>query len=101
MFIIAGPCVVESKEMLRKIAGHVKEICVKLDVEYIFKASYRKANRSSISSFTGIGDEKALNYLAEIGEEFDVASKTLLADIDELISHLLAEGVIVEKQKKI
>ncbi|MDA3844756.1 MAG: 3-deoxy-8-phosphooctulonate synthase [Candidatus Kapabacteria bacterium] len=72
MFIIAGPCVVESKEMLRQIAGHVKEICVKLDVEYIFKASYRKANRSSISSFTGIGDEKALNYLAEIGQEFDL-----------------------------
>jgi 2-dehydro-3-deoxyphosphooctonate aldolase (KDO 8-P synthase) len=70
--IIAGPCVVESKEMLQEIAGHLLEVCSRLNVELTFKASYKKANRTSYSSFTGIGDEKALNFLSEIGNEFNL-----------------------------
>ncbi len=69
-FVIAGPCVVESKELLRTTAGTLKEICDRLQVPLVFKSSYRKANRSSIDSFSGLGDEAALHLLAEIREEF-------------------------------
>jgi 2-dehydro-3-deoxyphosphooctonate aldolase (KDO 8-P synthase) len=72
LFVIAGPCIVESKELLREVAGVMKPLCASLAVPYIFKASYRKANRTSGGSFEGIGDERALEYLAEIRAEFDV-----------------------------
>lgn len=68
--IIAGPCLVETKEICRTVAQELKRITSNLDVDYIFKASYRKANRTSLSSFSGIGDQKALEILAEIREEF-------------------------------
>ena len=61
--IIAGPCVVESHEMLDETASYLKQVCSKYDVEFFFKSSYKKANRTSSSSFTGIGDEKALACL--------------------------------------
>jgi len=70
--IIAGPCLVETKEICETVAQELKRITTKLDIEYIFKASYRKANRTSISSFVGIGDRKALDILAEIRQEFNV-----------------------------
>ena len=76
MKIFAGTCVVESKDMLFDVAGHVNEICKKLEFEYIFKASYKKANRTSVSSFTGIGDEKALEYIHEVGKHFDLKTIT-------------------------
>ena len=72
IFVIAGPCVVESKEMLRETASELKKISEDLNFELFFKSSYKKANRTSASSFTGIGDEKALAYLADIREEFSV-----------------------------
>ena len=59
-FLIAGPCVVESEELINEVAEKVSTICKNLGIPYVFKASYRKANRTSLSSFTGIGDEKAL-----------------------------------------
>ena len=59
-FLLAGPCVVENETMPFEIAGIIREICDRLQIPFIFKASYRKANRSKLSSFTGIGDEKAL-----------------------------------------
>ena len=59
-FLIAGPCVVESEENVFEIACTIKEITNRLKIPFIFKASYRKANRSRLDSFTGIGDEKAL-----------------------------------------
>ena len=62
-FLIAGPCVVENETMPLEIAQELKRITDKLKIPFIFKASYRKANRSSINSFTGIGDEKALNTI--------------------------------------
>jgi 2-dehydro-3-deoxyphosphooctonate aldolase (KDO 8-P synthase) len=63
LFLIAGPCVIEDRDSAFYIAEKVNAICQKLDIHYIFKGSYRKANRSRIDSFTGIGDEKALQIL--------------------------------------
>lgn len=71
-FLMAGPCVVESKELLQEVASTVLPICKELEIPFIFKSSYKKANRTRLDSFTGIGNEKALNYLAEIREEFKV-----------------------------
>lgn len=75
-FLIAGPCVVESRQLLFDVAGAVSETCAKFGIPYVFKASYRKANRSSSSSFTGIGDAEALSYLREVGEHFAVPVTT-------------------------
>lgn len=74
--MIAGPCVVESKELLREVVSVMKPLCAALGVPYIFKSSYRKANRTSAGSFEGIGNERALGYLAEIRAEFDVPTLT-------------------------
>ena len=69
-FLIAGPCVVESEELVMNVADAVYSICKKFGIPYIFKASYRKANRTSASSFTGIGDETAMNLVKKVGEHF-------------------------------
>jgi 2-dehydro-3-deoxyphosphooctonate aldolase (KDO 8-P synthase) len=69
---MAGPCAVESELMCLQIAEHALKVCERLQIPYIFKGSYRKANRSSISSFTGIGDEKALKILAKVKAEFNI-----------------------------
>lgn len=71
-FLIAGPCVVESEELLLEVADKVSGICKRLEIPYVFKASYRKANRTSLSSFTGIGDEKALQLLQSVGEKYQL-----------------------------
>ncbi len=71
-FLIAGPCAIESEAMAFEIAEAVSKICMELKIPYIFKGSYRKANRTRLDSFTGIGDEKALNILKKVGEHFDV-----------------------------
>ena len=68
-FLISGPCAVEGKDMVFDIAGKVSEICKKLGIPYIFKASYNKANRTRLDSFRGIGDEKALDILAAVRQE--------------------------------
>jgi 2-dehydro-3-deoxyphosphooctonate aldolase (KDO 8-P synthase) len=75
-FLIAGPCVVENEEMVFSIAEKVSNICKKLEIPYIFKASYRKANRTSGSSFTGIGDEKALQLIQAVGKQFNLPTTT-------------------------
>ncbi len=72
IFVVAGPCVVESKSMLKETAAELKSICGMLGVNLYFKSSYKKANRTSYDSFTGIGDEKALGYLAEIKDEYEL-----------------------------
>lgn len=74
--VIAGPCAIEDKETALLIGKTVKAICDDLGFEFIFKGSYRKANRSKLDSFTGIGDEKALNILKEVGEELGVETIT-------------------------
>jgi len=75
-FLIAGPCVVEDREMCFEIAEEVKKISDKYMIPYIFKASYKKANRSRLDSFTGIGDIKALEIIKEIGEKLDIPTVT-------------------------
>ncbi|MER3497255.1 MAG: 3-deoxy-8-phosphooctulonate synthase [Chitinophagaceae bacterium] len=71
-FLIAGPCVVENEEVVMTVAEKVSGICKKLGIPYIFKASYRKANRTSSTSFTGIGDESALAIVKKAGEKFNL-----------------------------
>lgn len=75
-FLIAGPCAIESEKMALDIAEVVKRITTDLKIPYIFKGSYRKANRSSIHSYTGIGDEKALKILRKVSETFDLPVTT-------------------------
>ncbi|MFO7998105.1 MAG: 3-deoxy-8-phosphooctulonate synthase [Bacteroidales bacterium] len=75
-FLIAGPCVLEDEEMGFEIAEKVLDITRDLGIPYIFKASYKKANRSKLESFSGIGDEIALNIIRDIGEKFNVATLT-------------------------
>jgi 2-dehydro-3-deoxyphosphooctonate aldolase (KDO 8-P synthase) len=69
-FLIAGPCVVESEELVMEIAEKVYGICQKLGIPYVFKASYRKANRTSASSFTGLGDDLGLSLIKKTGDTY-------------------------------
>lgn len=71
-FLLAGPCVIEGEDMALRIAERVVKITDRLKIPYVFKGSYRKANRSRLDSFTGIGDEKALKVLAKVRDTFGV-----------------------------
>lgn len=82
-FLMAGPCAIEGEDMAMQIAERIKTITDKLQVPWIFKGSYRKANRSRIDSFTGIGDEKALRILEKVGKEFDVPTVTDIHESNE------------------
>lgn len=82
-FLMAGPCIIEGEEMAMQIAERVLGITSKLNIPYIFKGSYRKANRSRIDSFTGIGDEKALKILRKVKETFDIPVVTDIHETDE------------------
>lgn len=75
-FLIAGPCAIENEETPFRIAEKLVQLTDKFNIPFIFKGSFKKANRSRIDSFTGIGDEKALRILQKIGEEFDVPVTT-------------------------
>ncbi|MDM1044906.1 3-deoxy-8-phosphooctulonate synthase [Myroides sp. 1354] len=86
-FLLAGPCAIESEEMAMRIAEHIIKVTDKLKIPYVFKGSFKKANRSRIDSFTGIGDEKALKILAKVGKEFGVPTVT---DIHESSDAALA-----------
>jgi len=82
-FLIAGPCAIEGEAMAMEIAAQVSKICNKLEIPYIFKGSYRKANRSRLDSFTGIGDEKALQILAKIRETYKLPVTTDIHSVQE------------------
>ena len=82
-FLLAGPCVIEGEEMALDIARYVAAICRKLDIPYVFKGSYRKANRSRLDSFTGIGDIRALEILAKVRAEVGVPVVTDIHTPDE------------------
>lgn len=82
-FMLAGPCVIEGEDMALRIAERVCGITRKLDIPYVFKGSYRKANRSKLDSFTGIGDEKALKILAKVRETFGVPVVTDIHTAEE------------------
>lgn len=82
-FLIAGPCVVESREICFEVAEKIVAITDKLEIPYIFKSSYKKANRSRLDSFTGIGDKTALDILKEIKKHFNVPVLTDIHSIEE------------------
>ena len=75
-FVMAGPCAIEGEEMAFKIAEKILDITSRLEIPFIFKGSFKKANRSRIDSFTGIGDKKALSILKKIGTELDIPTVT-------------------------
>lgn len=80
LFIIAGPCAAESEALAFEVAGTVKEICESLDILYIFKASYDKANRSSVDSYRGPGQEEGLRILEKVGRVLDIP---VITDVHE------------------
>jgi 2-dehydro-3-deoxyphosphooctonate aldolase (KDO 8-P synthase) len=82
-FLIAGPCVVESEELLDTVAAKVSSLCSKMGIPYIFKASYRKANRTSAGSFTGIGDEQALALVQKTGQKYRLPTTSDIHAHDE------------------
>jgi 2-dehydro-3-deoxyphosphooctonate aldolase (KDO 8-P synthase) len=82
-FLLAGPCVVENRDLCMEVADRLQEITSRLGIKYVFKASYRKANRSRSDSFSGIGDEKALHILGEIREKFGLPVVTDIHAADE------------------
>ncbi len=82
-FLLAGPCVIEGEKMALEIAEQIVNITSSLDIPYIFKGSYRKANRSRIDSFTGIGDIEALKILRRVREEFNVPVVTDIHSAEE------------------
>ncbi|MFN3528299.1 MAG: 3-deoxy-8-phosphooctulonate synthase [Bacteroidia bacterium] len=82
-FLLAGPCVVESEELCMQVAEHALNVCNSLQIPYVFKASYRKANRSSMHSFQGIGDEKALNILGKVKAAFNIPVVTDIHTAEE------------------
>lgn len=92
-FLMAGPCVIEGEEIALRIAEKIVSITDKLQIPLIFKGSYRKANRSRLDSFTGIGDETALKILSKVSKEFDIPCVTDIHESDE--AEMAAEFVDV------
>ncbi len=90
-FLLAGPCAIEGEEMALRIAEKVVEITNKLEIPYVFKGSFKKANRSRIDSFTGIGDEKALKILRKVSETFEIPTITDIHEVSD--AKLAAEYV--------
>jgi len=82
-FLLAGPCAIESEEMAMRIAEKVIRITDKLEIPYIFKGSFKKANRSRVDSFTGIGDEKALKILQKVSTTFNVPTVTDIHEVSD------------------
>jgi len=75
-FLLAGPCAIEGEDMALRIAERIVKITDRLEIPYVFKGSFKKANRSRVDSFTGIGDEKALKILAKVSQTFGVPTVT-------------------------
>lgn len=92
-FLLAGPCVIEGEEMALNIAEKILTITNRLNIPYVFKGSYRKANRSRVDSFTGIGDEKALKILKKVSETFNIPVVTDIHETHE--AAMVAEYVDV------
>lgn len=90
-FLLAGPCAIEGEDMALRIAEKIIAITNKLHIPYVFKGSFKKANRSRIDSFTGIGDEKALKILQKVSNTFDVPTVT---DIHEVSDAAMAAAYV-------
>ena len=84
LFLIAGPCVIESEDMTLRVADELKNICIKLDVPFIFKSSFDKANRSSNSTFRGFGMEEGLRILEKVKAQFEIPVLTDIHTIDQV-----------------
>ena len=84
-FLLAGPCAIESEDMALRIAERALEITDKLEIPYIFKGSFKKANRSRIDSFTGIGDQKALKILRKVSETFNIPTVTDIHQVSDAV----------------
>jgi 2-dehydro-3-deoxyphosphooctonate aldolase (KDO 8-P synthase) len=82
-FLLAGPCAIESEDMALRIAERVVDITDKLEIPYVFKGSFKKANRSRIDSFTGIGNEKALKILEKVSKTFDIPTVTDVHEVSD------------------
>ena len=82
-FLLAGPCAIEGENMAMKIAERIVNITQKLNIPYTFKGSFKKANRSRVDSFTGIGDEKALKILRKVGQTFGVPTVTDIHQVSD------------------
>ena len=82
-FLIAGPCIVESEELVMEVADKVSAICKRLEIPYIFKASYRKANRTSGTSFTGLGDNIGLDLIKKVGDAYKLPTTSDVHAHDE------------------
>jgi 2-dehydro-3-deoxyphosphooctonate aldolase (KDO 8-P synthase) len=94
LFLIAGPCVVESRDLALDTAGQLKEICIGAGVPFIYKSSYDKANRTSIKSFRGMGMEKGLHILDEVRRQIRVPVLTDVHAIDEIAEAAAAVDVL-------
>jgi len=84
LFLIAGPCVIESEDMTLRVAEELKNVCLKLDVSFIFKSSFDKANRSSNSTFRGFGMEEGLRILEKVKAQFDLPVLTDIHTTDQV-----------------
>ena len=84
LFLIAGPCVIESEDMTLRVAEELKNVCIKLDVPFIFKSSFDKANRSSNSTFRGFGMEEGLRILEKVKAQFDLPVLTDIHTTDQV-----------------
>ena len=84
-FLIAGPCAIEVEDMAFEIAEHIQKVCHCFEIPFIFKGSYRKANRSRLDSFTGIGDEKALTILQKVGNTYKLPTVTDIHSVEEAV----------------
>jgi len=84
LFLIAGPCVIESEDMILRVADELKNVCIKLDVPFIFKSSFDKANRSSNSTFRGFGMEEGLRILEKVKAQFEIPVLTDIHTIDQV-----------------
>jgi 2-dehydro-3-deoxyphosphooctonate aldolase (KDO 8-P synthase) len=82
--LIAGPCVIEGEDIILKTASAIKKISSKLNIPFVFKSSYKKANRTNLNSFTGIGDEEALNILAKVKNELNLPILTDVHTTEEI-----------------
>ncbi|NNK11314.1 MAG: 3-deoxy-8-phosphooctulonate synthase, partial [Flavobacteriaceae bacterium] len=82
-FLLSGPCAIEGEEMALRIAEHIVKVTDRLKIPYVFKGSFKKANRSRVDSFTGIGDEKALKILQKVSDTFDVPTVTDIHEVSD------------------
>jgi 2-dehydro-3-deoxyphosphooctonate aldolase (KDO 8-P synthase) len=91
-FLIAGPCVVENEELVMEIGEKVSTLCKNLGIAYIFKASYRKANRTSANSFTGIGDDTGMELIKKVGAHYKVPTTSDIHAHDEAA---IADSILI------